>query len=736
MAFKMIRFPKHALNAFAALVVLSGCGTSSDMENEPRASENGSTAPITSTQQAVSTSSDSFDKMMSELANSLDAKVEAGIPVPVPADAGGGYTHEQHKENAKTIYQAGMLFQQTGQEKYKTLIRDVLFDYADLYPGLDIHPKATSSNKGRLFWQGLNEAWWLVYTIQGYETVRDALSEDERLKIENGVLNPMADFLSVGSPQTFDLIHNHATWATAGVGMTGYVLEQPERVEQALMGLDKTGEKGFLRQLDLLFSPDGYYAEGPYYQRYALMPFVLFSQAIERNEPERAIFEHRDGIVMKAIETTVQQSYAGRFFPINDAIREKGLNTVELKYGLAIAYDVTGDPKFLGAANLQNGTVPTLEGRKLASAIEEGKAEPFAFKSMALSDGPDGDEGALVILRSGPNTDDAAVIMKATTQGLGHGHFDKLGLLYFDNENEIVADYGAARFLNVEPKNGGRYLPENESWAKQSVAHNTLVVDETSHFRAKWRYAQEFHPDMLAYDDTGPVQFSSAEIDSAYPGVTFRRTIAMVPKPGSDNPYIVDIVQAFSDDTHQYDLPIHFKGQLIETGFGMTHSTDVLRPLGAENGYQHLWDRARSEALDSTENLSWLLNDQFYSLTFATSGPVEAILAELGANDPDHNLRHEQALLLRASGQSTVFVSVFERHGRYDSDNEVTVFNGPSVSDISLSTDEAVSKIVVTPKEGAPFTVLIANSSDTNAEHVHAEGEETQAWTGVVHVKN
>ena len=113
--------------------------------------------------------------------------------------------------------------------------------------------------------------------------------------------------------------------------MAGYVLNEQDWVEQALLGLDQSGEAGFLRQLDELFSPDGYYAEGPYYQRYALMPFVLFAQAIEKNEPERGIFKYRDGVLLKAVYATVQQSYAGRFFPINDAIREKGLNTVELK---------------------------------------------------------------------------------------------------------------------------------------------------------------------------------------------------------------------------------------------------------------------------------------------------------------------------------------------------------------------------------------------------------------------
>lgn len=655
-----------------------------------------------------------FDQLMHALAESVDARLEAGIPVPVPVDAGGGYTHEQHKQNAKTIYEAGMLYQQTGNATYRDAVRDILFDYAALYPTLGIHPEQRSSNKGKLFWQGLNEAWWLVYVIQGYETVRADLEDSDRETIEVGVLNPVADFLSTGSPQTFDRIHNHATWATTAVGMTGYVLGQPERVEQALYGLDKSGEAGFLKQLDELFSPDGYYAEGPYYQRYALMPFVLFSQAIDRNDPERGIFDYRDQIVLKAIRSTMEQSYAGLFFPINDAIREKGINTVELKYGLAIAYERTQDPTLLGAIQLQNGVVPTASGRAALEAIEAGKAEPFAFTSKQFRDGPNGDQGALAVLRSGPRGDDAAVIMKATTQGLGHGHHDKLGFLYYDNGAEIVADYGAARFLNVEAKNGGRYLPENETWAKQTIAHNALVVDETSHFNANWREAQKHAPTMLEFGEFEGVQVAFAEIATAYDGVNLQRLVAIVPSTNDRN-YVIDIMRGLSDGDHTYDLPVHFNGQLIETSFDMTHATDQMVPLGEANGYQHLWKRSQSDVLSGKHTASWLLNDKFYTLSFKSDQTLTTFFAELGANDPNHNLRHEQALILRASGASASFVSVYEQHGRYDSDNEVTVFDGGSVSDIGIATADGVTTVIIATEGSGEITFKLGQNGQSRA---------------------
>ena len=276
----------------------------------------------------------SFEAAVNQAKSKVDRYLTQMPDVPLPVDAGGGYSHEQHKRNSTTIQDAGVLYQMTGNNAYAELAKDILLAYADMYPTLGDHPQKKNQSPGKLFWQSLNEAVWLVVSIQGYDAIYDALTDAERTKIEGQLLRPMVSFISDQAPQTFDRIHNHGTWAVAAVGMTGYVLDDKEYVEKALYGLKRDGSAGFMKQIDLLFSPDGYYSEGPYYQRYALLPFVLFAQAIERNEPKRGIFRHRDGILLKAVNTTIQLSYNGLFFPINDAIKDKGIDTTELVYGV------------------------------------------------------------------------------------------------------------------------------------------------------------------------------------------------------------------------------------------------------------------------------------------------------------------------------------------------------------------------------------------------------------------
>lgn len=666
----------------------------------------------------------------------VDGMMADGVIVPQPKDPGGGYTHEQHKRNYKAIYLGGQLFRVTGDPRYADYVREMMLAYAALYPTLGDHPAKANQNVGRLFWQVLNDAMWLVHVAQGYGDIRDTLSEADRQRIDNSVMRPAVKFLSVDSQRTFDRIHNHATWATAGVGMTGYLLGDQDMVDRALKGSDKSGTAGFLRQTELLFSPDGYYTEGPYYQRFALLPFMVFADAIERNEPERRIFEHRDGILLKALRTTIQQSYRGYFFPFNDAIRDKSLRTAELYDGVAIAYAQTRDPSLLSVARFQDRTVLTANGLAVARDLEQGRAQGFAFQSMLLRDGPEGRQGAVAVLRQGETNSQGepatVLIAKNSSQGMGHGHFDKLAWQLYDNGNEIVRDYGAARFLNIEAKEGGRYLPENTSWAKSSIAHNSLVIDQRSHFDGKVEVADKNWPTQLYFSDEAGLQISSGQIDSAYHGVAIRRTLIMPAIPGLEAPVVLDLVNAASEAAHQYDLPLHYSGHVMEFDFAARSYTAERPVLGDANGYQHIWVDAVADQQDGKGALTWILDGRFYTYRFAGNGPLEVILGESGANDPDFNLRREPMIILRAAREAdgATFASLLEAHGRYDGAAEQTVASRSLVADLSHDQIGPMDIVRLTLKSGQRFAIAVSHNPDPEQAHSVTLDGDTIAWTG------
>src|SRR6266542_3786553 len=255
-----------------------------------------------------------LDRSLVAARETVERALASPIDVPQPGEA-GGYAHERHKQNYGEMQLAGLLYTITGDERYARFVRDVLDRYAALYPTLGPHPLAHNQAPGKLFHQSLNEANWLVHTAVAYDCIYDWLEPAERARFETNIFRPMADWLSVRQAREFDRIHNHGTWATAAVGMIGYVLGDREYVDRALYGTTKDRKGGFLRQLDLLFSPDGYYMEGPYYIRYALMPFFYFAEAVSRNQPEVGIYDYRGQILKKALYSAVQTAFPDGVFP-------------------------------------------------------------------------------------------------------------------------------------------------------------------------------------------------------------------------------------------------------------------------------------------------------------------------------------------------------------------------------------------------------------------------------------
>ena len=368
----------------------------------------------------------------------------------------------------------------------------------------------------------------------------------------------------------------------------------------------------------------------------------------------------------------------------------------------------------------------------MAAARQAGKTTPFDFRSMLLRDGTDGKQGALAILRSGHQPGHSALLFKATSQGLGHGHFDRLNFLYYDNQNEVVADYGAARFLNVVQKNGGHYLPENKTWAKQTVAHNTLVVDERSDFDGKLNKADGTWPDVLEFNDTMGAQIVSAREPRAYPGVIMTRTMLMLDAPPYERSIIVDVMQAQSDSKHTYDLPLHYRGQLVDSSEPIETRRDRLRPFGSDHGYQHLWLRGTSTiAADESYALTWLLGNRFYTWTTMSDHPAFINQVEIGANDPDFNLLHKPAVIARLEGaRDATFVSVIEAHGEYNGAREYTTQSTSQLKGLRRYRAGDVDLIELEAVDGQMLHIGLSYDADPALTHqVTVAGTDYQ-WSG------
>ena len=695
-----------------------------------------------------------FDATVKKIQAEVDAEIELGVDTPIPQDYSGGYTHERHKRNFFIIQKAGALYQILEDEKYANYVRDMLFQYEAMYKDLPLHPKTRSYARGKLFWQCLNDSNWLVYVSQAYDAIYEYLSAEERQVLEDNLFRPFADHISIANPRFFNRIHNHSTWGAAAVGMIGLVMGDDELVERALYGipfeeLDMTAkdddggfffvegqEAGFLANLAEPFSPDGYYTEGPYYQRYAMYPFLIFAQGLHNAKPDLAIFEQQDGVLLKAVDALLNLSDAdGEFFPLNDGQKGMSYHSRELVTAVNIAFLVGGqDPRLLGIAEEQGQVLPDDAGIAVAAAIRDGKAQAFDKKSINFTDGTDGKQGGVAVLRDG--NEGIELVFKYTSQGLSHGHYDKLSFSLFEKGDEVLQDYGLARFVNIEQKGGGNYLKENTTWAKQTIAHNTITQNETSHFEGKYEIGSQHHSDLYFYDDSNSeVQVVSATETNAYPGTSMRRTMALIKSDGFEKPFMLDIFRVSSETENQYDLPFYFLGQLMKVNFEYD-ALSTLSALGEANGYQHLYLEGAGNPGPGNTKVSWMDNGRFYTLTSATEETDELMFTRIGANDPEFNLRRDAAIMIRRSGVAdTVFASTVETHGGYSPVSELSVNSNSHIAALKVvHDDEDYTAVSIEGVDGA-VTVFVLSNSDATASRAHEldiEGE-AYSWTGPYH---
>lgn len=701
-----------------------------------------------------------FDKTLANAILDVESLMRDGVLVPVPKDLAGGYTHEVHKRNFLELYKAGVLYQILDDEKYAQFTKDVLMAYADLYPTLEKHPSDKSYAPGKIFWQCLNDANWLVYMSQAYDAIYNYLNIEEREKLEEQLFRPFADYISKENPRFFNRIHNHSTWGNAAVGMIALVMNDDKLLDRALFGLrdqlktavnelDNDGglinksdqqEAGFYAQLNHSFSPDGYYTEGPYYQRYAMSPFIFFAQALHNVKPELKIFKHKDGILKKAVYTVLHLSDSeGQFFPINDAQKNMSYKSRELIASVDIIYNINKDQNLLSVVQDQNLVQLDQTGLYVATDLLNEEISDFIKPSKTFSDGPNGKRGGLTVLRTTQNDDKLSCLFKYSAQGMGHGHFDRLSYAFYNNDNEVLQDYGAARWVNIDQKAGGRYLKENKTWAKQSIAHNTIVVDEVSHFKGNTQAGEKSTSEHYFSNlENSKYQITSAKDFNAYEDTELHRTLCLINDPDLyPNAIMLDVFKINGNSEHQYDLPFHFKDHFLEASFEFESNLNTLKPLGRANGYQHVWHEGTANLAKGQYHFSWMSDNRIYTMHALSENYDQMLFGRIGANDPNFNLRRDAFLTQRRKTVSPTFVSVINAHGLYSPVSEIPLSPYAKEIHIRKRMDTQEYTVVELSFESGLSGILFQNNinNDNNKMNsVEIDGKE-YIWKGPITFK-
>ncbi len=647
----------------------------------------------------------------------------------------GSYAHNQHQLNYRLCETAGTLFQITGEQRYADLAADLLKRYADCYLALGFQQARNTNPAGRIFHQILNENIWLLSMSIGYGSIKHTLTSAQCSHIEEQLLRPAVLMMTELYAHDFATIHNHGLWGVAAVGTCGLVIGDDRYVQMSLDGL--AGDRatgGYLAEISLLFAPSGYYIEGPYYHRFAMRALLIFAEALHTHRPDLDIYNFNNQVIRTTIRAMLSTISPDGCLPaLNDASRTMGINDEGLLICAAVYNARYGDDAAVHALARQQGQVwvhPAALNLAAAADALQSDAKPF-WPSVELSEGPAGDKGAQGILRAkAADGDISQVMMNYGQHGMDHGHFDTLGITLFSRGDEVLREYGFARWLNVEPKFGGRYLPENQTWARQTLAHNCVVVDRKSQNDGDRKRADKVHGLPHFFSGTGAVQAMSGLANDHYAGVTMQRSVLLVSHEKLGTPVLVDLYRLRSETEHDYDYAVQYSGQITEVSAAVEYNRNAWSVLGEANGYQHLMGVA-STRVNEPGRVTWLQGGRFNTwLSAADAG--ELLFGQLGGNDASFNLRRDTTMVLRQRGRNHLFASAFETHGFFHEPSERCQGARGEFTRLRVIGHDDQGSVVELVGQNLQLILMVSNLAGVKPTTVHelCFGGTTYRWTG------
>lgn len=228
-------------------------------------------------------------------------------------------------------------------------------------------------------------------------------------------------------------------------------------------------------------------------------------------------------------------------------------------------------------------------------------------------------------------------LVKYGPHGGGHGHPDKLELVLYGMGERLGSDLGTP----------GYGVPLHPTWYKQTVSHNTMLVDETSQ--------QPTTGELLAWAPGEHFDAITVAAKGAYPGVELRRTVILT----DDMLVLVD--RARSSQAHTYDWVYHSEGQWHRAAFLGLKPGPVGAPPFRKAGYEHLAnvELARPEG---AWRVGWSTPaGKRYTLWMAADPGTQVFLAD-GPDNPA--TRRLPFVIVRRQAKETTWAGVFDLTGK------------------------------------------------------------------------
>jgi hypothetical protein len=589
-----------------------------------------------------------------------------GDPTKATLDFDGNVISAMHDALAHEVIDHGLVYQMTGDLRHARRAREILMAYADRYLSYPLHDNQGQPGRGgHVASQSLTEATWLIAITQGADLVWATLSDEDRKAIAGKLLMPALNEVIIPHPLG---IHNIQCRLNSAIGLVGFLLR-----DQKLISLAIDGPVGYRAQLAKGVLGDGMWAEGSsgyhFFTISALWPLAeaarhygidlytsqfraMFDGPLSLAMPDMSLPNFNDsGIVPLADQADIYELALARFH--NPA------------YGEILA--------------------PSSRSGRMALLFGETNLPPATPIELASHNSP---ASGYAMLQSGSGTEATWLCVKYGAHGGGHGHPDKNHFILYARGRVLAPDAGTHAYGS----------PLHMGWDKTTLAHNTLIADETSQSPARG--------ECLAFGSEHGVDYSVTDAGPIYPGVRFDRTVAMVSKE-----LIVVVDQIDATAPHTFDLAYHQIGTWDNPPAG--------QPWNAPSraGFKY-FTRAttRSEGNDGM-TLRTRVNDTWQpAITLAGDGSTEVITGYGILKTTEDRV---PLLLQRRHAQRTTFVWAVSVDGSPVTLNASDVTDGAGQA---LPRDEAA---LVRVTSGAGQWSLLVNPQKKAVSATLADGS---AW--------
>ena len=400
-------------------------------------------------------------------------------------------------------YRLALMWQLNANKAYLARCREILLAYAERYPGYPIE-RELPYGWGKVANHSLDEAVWLIPIAKAYDLVRETLAPDERTLIETNLLALAAAHIQ---GQKFHRVHNIECWHNAAIAAVGICLNDAKFQKVAL-----EDNFGFFHQLREGVLDDGLWWEGSssyhFYTLAALIAQIQVSENsgadLQENDRLRAMFRAPVSLAFPDFRLPATNDCWYFSSLLSDVCH--GVPPSESFY--EVAYGWYKEPVFARILEHNYSCRP----RTAVEALLYGEDLPDSGGGLVVESGVLKPSG-MAILRSREALDrQSCLLLKYGPHGGGHGHPDKLSISFYARGYPVATDLGTP----------GYGVDLNETWYRQTLSHNTVMVDGHSQPPAEGRLVNF---DVRRADGFEVVDAGVSWEKAPYSGVAMRRVI-------------------------------------------------------------------------------------------------------------------------------------------------------------------------------------------------------------------